>query len=143
MDYETLLFKIRNQLAFIQLNRPESGNSLNLQMTNELMDAAIHCDSDSEIRVVLICSSGKMFCVGGDLNDFSNSGDQVSTLTKQMTTSFHAVISRFARLWIPVVCAVNGTAAGGGMSFVLVADMGPRSRISQVHYGLYTCRFGS
>ncbi len=121
MNYETLQFEIRDRVACITLNRPDAANSLNLKMTKELMQTAICCDSDPGVRAVMITAKGKMFCAGGDLKAFAEAGDQVSILAKQMTDSLHRAISLFARMKAPVVCAVNGTAAGGGLSMILVA----------------------
>ena len=91
-------------------------------MAEELMDASIRCDTDPEIRAVLLTAEGKMFCAGGDLNGFAKAGDDVAALAKRMTTALHGAISRFARMQAPVVCAVNGMVAGGGMGLVLSAD---------------------
>ena len=122
MSYETILFEIREQVACITINRPDAANSLNLKMAEELMDASIRCDTDPEIRAVLLTAEGKMFCAGGDLNGFAKAGDDVAALAKRMTTALHGAISRFARMQAPVVCAVNGMVAGGGMGLVLSAD---------------------
>ena len=123
MKYETIEFKIHENIAFITLNREEAANALNLKMAEELMEAAIRCDTETGIRAVLLTARGKMFCAGGDLKVFSEAGDQVGILAKQITTSLHAAISRFARMAPPFVVAVNGTVAGGGLSLIFVADM--------------------
>ena len=123
MIYETIKFEILEHVACITLNREEAANALNLKMAEELMEAAIRCDTDEQIRAVLITARGKMFCAGGDLKVFSEAGSEVGKLAKQITTSLHAAISRFARMAPPLVVAVNGTVAGGGLSLVLVADM--------------------
>ena len=123
MTYDTIEFEIKEHVAFITLNREEAANALNVQMADELMDAAIRCDTEKSVRAVLITARGKMFCAGGDLKVFSEAGNEVGVLAKKITTSLHAAVSRFARMAPPLVVAVNGTVAGGGLSLVLVADM--------------------
>jgi 2-(1,2-epoxy-1,2-dihydrophenyl)acetyl-CoA isomerase len=123
MKYETIDFEYRDHVAFITLNREDNANAMNLKMAEELMEASIRCDTESEIRAVLITGRGKFFCAGGDLKSFFKAGNQAGILAKQITTSLHAAISRFARMAPPLVVAVNGTVAGGGLSLVLVADM--------------------
>ena len=123
MTYETIEFEIKEHVALITLNREEAANALNVQMADELMDAAIRCDTEKSVRAVLITARGKMFCAGGDLKVFSEAGNKVGVLAKKITTSLHAAVSRFARMAPPLVVAVNGTVAGGGLSLVLVADM--------------------
>ena len=123
MAYETIEFEIKEHVALITLNREEAANALNIQMADELMDAAIRCDTEKSVRAVLITARGKMFCAGGDLKVFSEAGNEVGVLAKKITTSLHAAVSRFARMAPLLVVAVNGTVAGGGLSLVLVADM--------------------
>ena len=123
MAYETIEFEIKEHVALITLNREEAANALNVQMADELMDAAIRCDTEKSVRAVLITARGKMFCAGGDLKVFSEAGNEVGVLAKKITTSLHAAVSRFARMAPPLVVAVNGIVAGGGLSLVLVADM--------------------
>ena len=92
-------------------------------MGKELLDASIRCDEDPNIRAVLLTGNGSMFSAGGDLKSFAAMGDRVGSGLKELTTYFHATISRFARMDPPVVVAVNGTAAGAGMSLAAAGDI--------------------
>ena len=123
MSYETLLFESAGHVARITLNRPDVANSLNEVMARELMLAAIRCDEDPEIRAVLLTGAGKMFSAGGDLKTFSGFGAETGARLKEITTYFHAAISRFARMDAPLVIAVNGMAAGAGMSLAASGDL--------------------
>ena len=67
MEFKTLLFDVRDNVAHIMLNRPEAANSINEEMGKDLMHAALRCDEDPEIRAVLITGAGRMFSGGGDL----------------------------------------------------------------------------
>ncbi len=123
MPYETLLFETSGNVARITLNRPDAANSLNEAMARELMLAAIRCDEDPDIRAVLLTGAGKMFSAGGDLKTFSGFGAETGARLKEITTYFHAAISRFARMDAPLVIAVNGMAAGAGMSLAASGDL--------------------
>ena len=123
MDYKTLSFELKNHVAHLTLNRPDNANALNMQMGKELLDVSIRCDEDSSIRVVLLTGAGKMFAAGGDLKSFQMMGDEISRGLKELTTYFHAMISRFARMNAPVVVAVNGVAAGAGFSLAVAGDL--------------------
>lgn len=122
MTYSTLLFDVRDNVATITLNRPDAGNAMNGEMTRELADAALRCDIDPTIRAVLITGAGKMFCPGGDLKVFSAQADLHAHLA-EMATHLHTGISRLRRMDAPVIAAVNGVAAGGGMSLALACDI--------------------
>ena len=122
MNYQYIDFELDGHLAIITLNRPEQMNALHLEMSEELLDAAFHCDSDKQIRAVVTTGAGKMFCAGGDLKTFLAEGDEVSAYVTKMATILHAAIARFNRMAPPVVMAINGTAAGGGFSFALSGD---------------------
>ena len=67
MEYSTLLFEVRDSVAHITLNRPEAANAINVEMSRDLMHAALQCDEDPAIRAVVITGTGRMFCAGGDL----------------------------------------------------------------------------
>src|SRR5512139_4298925 len=122
-EYKTLLFDVRDHMAHITLNRPDAANSINEDMGKDLMHAALRCDEDPEIRAVLISGAGKIFCGGGDLKTFSAKGDQLPFHVKEITTYFHAAMSRLTRMDAPVVAAVHGAVAGAGMSIAIACDI--------------------
>jgi len=122
-DYKTLKFSIENGVATIVLNRPEAANGLDLQMGKELFDASIFCSENIDVRCVLLSGEGKMFCAGGDLKSFATFEEDLPKVIKELTTYLHAAISRFARMDAPLVIAVNGMAAGGGMSLAVSGDI--------------------
>jgi 2-(1,2-epoxy-1,2-dihydrophenyl)acetyl-CoA isomerase len=123
MNYETIIFEVKEQVAFITLNRPEAFNALNLTVGRELMHAAIRCDENPEIRAVVLTGAGKAFSAGGDLKFFAGYGNQLSTVLKEMTVYCHAAASRLIRMDKPLITAVNGAAAGIGMSFAIAGDI--------------------
>ena len=122
-EYETLKFEVDEGVARVTLNRPEAGNSLDMRLARELCDAALRCDEDPEVRAVLLSGAGNMFCVGGDLKSFNEMGDDLPRHLKELTTYFHAAVSRMARMDAPVVAAVQGAAAGGGFSLAISCDL--------------------
>ncbi len=124
MQFENLLFEVRDQVAHLTFNRPAAHNAMDLQTAKELMHAAIRCDEDDDIRAVILTGTGdKAFCAGGDLAGFAGAGDQAPLLIKEMTAYLHAGVSRLARMDAPVIAAVNGVAAGAGFSIACMADL--------------------
>lgn len=122
MSYETLTLKVDEGVGVLTLNRPDEMNAFNGQMAQDLFDAAMTCDTEPNIRAVLITGAGKMFSAGGDLKEFVAQGDNVAAFVTRMATVLHAAIARLNRMDPPVVMAINGTAAGGGFSFALCGD---------------------
>jgi len=123
MEFKTILFDVRDNVAHITLNRPDAATSINEAMGKDLMHAVLRCDEDPEIRAVLISGAGKIFSGGGDLRDFSAKGDQLPYYVKEVTTYFHAAMSRMTRMDAPVVAAVHGAVAGAGMSIAIACDI--------------------
>ena len=122
-NYSTLLFDVREHVAHITLNRPESANGINLEMASEIRHAARRCATDPEIRAVLLAGAGKMFCAGGDLKAFAAQPEgELPGFLEQVTLHLHQAISHFARMNAPVVAAVHGSAAGGGFSLACACD---------------------
>jgi len=121
MDYETLLFEVSGGVATITLNRKDNpANALNARMAEELFDIGVRCGAP-DVRAVIVTSTGKMFCGGGDLAEMDAAPDKPAHLTR-MATLLHAGLIRLARIDAPVIMAVNGTAGGGGFSMVLSGD---------------------
>ena len=123
MEFETLLYEIDEGIAHIRINRPKAANSLNLQMCKDLMYAALAADEDPTVRAVLLGSTGKLFCPGGDLAGMQKAGSGKSALLKEMTTYLHAGISRLARMRAPVIASIRGAAAGAGFSMACASDL--------------------
>lgn len=123
MEYTTITFEVRDTIAYITLNRPAAANGFNIPMGKDLMHAAIECDENPDIKAAILTGSGKMFSAGGDLKEFSVYGRNLNRALKEMTVYCHAAASRFMRMNVPLVTAVNGTAAGMGMSFAIAGDM--------------------
>ncbi len=123
MAYEFILYEVADGVARITLNRPDEANAMHLGMLRELHQAAIACDQDAAVRAVLITGAGAMFCAGGDLKSFVEAGDDLGAVLAEMTADFHAAVSTFNRMDAPVVTAINGTAAGGGLSFGISGDI--------------------
>lgn len=121
--YKTIEFEVRDHIARIVLNRPDAGNAFNSELARELAEAAMACDLDPTVKVVLLSARGKIFCAGGDLKAFAGFGDEVTLRVKQLADDVHKAISIFARMDAPLVVAVNGSAAGAGFSLSIAGDI--------------------
>ena len=102
---------------------PDASNAFNQQLADELLNAAERCSTDTAIRAVILTGEGRMFCGGGDVAGFADASDAMGELLKSLTANLHRAISLFQRMNAPLVIAVNGVAAGAGMSFVLTGDV--------------------
>jgi 2-(1,2-epoxy-1,2-dihydrophenyl)acetyl-CoA isomerase len=123
MSYEKILLDLSDGIATITLNRPEAFNALDMQLAREFHDAVVSCSEDEAVRAVLITGSGRAFCAGGDVKGFCEQIDTVGKHVKLLTSELHGAISRLVRMPKPIITAVNGVAAGGGMSLSLAGDL--------------------
>src|SRR6266550_4652101 len=123
MAYQHLLLDRKDQIATITLNRPDAYNALNRALGRDLFHAVLEVDEDPSVRCVVITGAGKAFCAGGDVKDFADNLPRIGMLVKELTTYLHGAVSKLARSDKPVIMAVNGVAAGGGLSFALSGDL--------------------
>ncbi len=118
-----LLFEAREQVAYLTLNRPEAANAIDVPMARALQEALQRCETDTSIRAVVLTGAGPMFCGGGDLKTFASQREHIAAYIKEVTLLLHDAISTMARMNAPVIAAVNGVAAGGGMSLACACDL--------------------
>ena len=123
MSAPTVQVETRGAVTLVTLNRPDSGNALNLQMAMDLLAAAMTCARNSAVRAVVLSGAGRHFCFGGDLRAMASRDSAADDYIRELTTYLHAAISRFVRMDAPVIAAVNGTAAGAGVGLVAMADL--------------------
>lgn len=118
-----LLLERAEGVGVITLNRPDAGNALDIPLARALLEASIEFDEDPSIRCVILGAAGRFFCVGGDVASFSAAGDRLSILTKEITAYLHMAVSRLARMEKPLITAINGPAAGAGLSLAMLGDL--------------------
>src|SRR5580698_9281388 len=124
MAYETILFEAANGAARLTLNRPDRLNSFTVQMHGEVADALSKVESDASIRALLITGAGRGFCAGQDLSDRAVApGADGLDLGESLENRYNPLIRRIVNLPKPVVCAVNGVAAGAGANIAFAADI--------------------
>ncbi|MES2480890.1 MAG: enoyl-CoA hydratase-related protein [Pseudomonadota bacterium] len=127
MTEPTVLFEIRGAVALITLNRPQSLNSLNRQLQSELSAAYDRIEADPGIRAAVITGAGRAFSAGGDLAEFDLApGPNLIERADPgplIHEAFNPVARQLASLRVPTVAAVNGVAAGAGVSLALGCDM--------------------
>jgi 2-(1,2-epoxy-1,2-dihydrophenyl)acetyl-CoA isomerase len=109
-------------VATIVLNRPDAANSISLAVAQELLEATRECE-DGPARAVLLTGVGKTFCTGGDLREFSAQGERVASHLGKTADALHSAVLTLVQLNAPVIAAVNGVAAGAGMSLACACDL--------------------
>jgi 2-(1,2-epoxy-1,2-dihydrophenyl)acetyl-CoA isomerase len=124
MSYSTIQFSIEEGIARLVLNRPERLNSFNTAMHEELRDALARVRPADGARVLLLTGAGRAFCAGQDLNDRAvEPGAQGVDLGESVERYYAPLVMALRRLPLPVVCAVNGVAAGAGANLALACDI--------------------
>jgi 2-(1,2-epoxy-1,2-dihydrophenyl)acetyl-CoA isomerase len=123
MSESSILFDVNAGYATITLNRPDKLNSFNDAMHAALRDAVTQCESDHSVRAVLITGAGRGFCAGQDLSDRDTGEAAMPDLGDTLERNYNPLIRRLRGLPKPVVCAVNGVAAGAGANMALACDI--------------------
>lgn len=119
MDYQTILFHEAAGVGVITLNRPEVMNALSTQMRAELTD--ILRAAAARVRVLVLTGAGRAFCSGQDLGDGTNVAD--IDLERVLRDEYEPLLRAIVECPVPVVAAVNGTAAGAGANLALACDV--------------------
>ncbi|MDT0633961.1 2-(1,2-epoxy-1,2-dihydrophenyl)acetyl-CoA isomerase PaaG [Spectribacter hydrogenoxidans] len=124
MTSDVVLLDIDGPVARITLNRPEKLNSFNVELHEALASALSTVASDENLRVLLLTGAGRGFCAGQDLGDRHVApGEAPPDLGASVEKYYAPLVRRIRSLPMPVVCAVNGTAAGAGANLALACDL--------------------
>ncbi|MRH86371.1 enoyl-CoA hydratase [Nocardia sp. SYP-A9097] len=121
-NYQNISFVTDGPIARITLNRPTAANGLDQALSEELVAAATYCSEDPAIKVVVLTGAGKFFSAGGDLRAMADSPDTREFIAK-LADTLHQAVSTLARMDALLITAVNGTAAGAGMSLAVAGDL--------------------
>jgi len=139
MKYKNIIFKIDEHVGVISMNRPDVLNSFNYEMADELLDSLETCNNNQDIRAVLIKGEGRAFCAGQDLEEATRkNGPSIGEIIDH---TFNPIIKAIDSIDLPVICCVNGIAAGAGANLALACDVTFASESAKfiqsfVHIGL-------
>jgi 2-(1,2-epoxy-1,2-dihydrophenyl)acetyl-CoA isomerase len=114
--------KIENKIAFITLNRPEVFNSFNREMALRLQSTLDLCETNNEVRAIVLSGNGKAFCAGQDLKEVT-SPELNPGFKKILEEHYNPIILRIRNIKKPIIGAINGVAAGAGANIALACDI--------------------
>ncbi|QQE74381.1 enoyl-CoA hydratase/isomerase family protein [Brevibacillus composti] len=118
--YETILYELSDGVAVITMNRPEKFNAFTEKMNKEITDALKQAQKDPEVRCILFTGAGRAFNAGQDLGDVQGGAVDFGGFLRNR---YNPMILQFQKTEKPIVAAVNGVAAGAGMSVALACDI--------------------
>lgn len=117
----TIQFEIKEGIGIIRLNRPEKYNAFIREMALALQATLDQCETDEEVRAIYLIGNGKAFCAGQDLGEVT--GENPASFEVILSEHYNPIITRIRKMPKPVVCAVNGVAAGAGANIALSCDI--------------------
>lgn len=124
MSFNTIIFSIESGVASLTLNRPDRLNSFTAEMHEEVQEAFSQIDSDKTVRCMLLTGAGRGFCAGQDLSDRAVApGEEGIDLGASVDKYYNPLIRKINSIPIPVICAVNGVAAGAGANIAIACDV--------------------
>lgn len=120
----TLKIQVHQGVAMLYLNRPESLNSFNTTMHQELQQTLQAWSIDAEIRVIVISGNGRAFCAGQDLKERTGQLDQIALPPEgSLAKYYNPLVELIRNMPKPIIAAVNGVAAGAGANIALACDL--------------------
>lgn len=121
MKYLNILHQTVNKIAEIKLNRPNVLNSFNFQMADEVLHALEKCNNDQNIRAIILSGAGRAFCAGQDLEEATKSDGP--TINEIIDHTYNPLVKKIKSVNKPVICFVNGIAAGAGANLAICCDV--------------------
>ena len=117
--YQTVNVEIKDKIARITLNRPQAFNSFEREMSREFLEVLDICQNDTSVRTLVITGEGKAFCAGQDLKDAMR---EDFSFEETINQQYNPIIKKIRRMGKPIICRLNGIAAGAGASLALACD---------------------
>ncbi len=117
----SILVAIKDAVAVITLNRPATFNSFNREMALQLQQVLDDCAANKEVRAIYLTANGKAFCAGQDLGELV--GENPPGFEQILSEHYNPIVTRLRNIAKPIVCAVNGVAAGAGANIALACDI--------------------
>jgi 2-(1,2-epoxy-1,2-dihydrophenyl)acetyl-CoA isomerase len=117
----TILYTVNNNIGCITLNRPDKFNAFNREMALALQKALADCATNTNVRAVYITGAGKAFSAGQDISELV--GENKIEIKQILSEHYNPIIEQIRALPKPVICAVNGVAAGAGANIALCCDI--------------------
>lgn len=118
--FQSLIYRVENNILHLTLNRPDVYNAFNDELSYEMQDALKAAKKDSSIRVIVLSGAGKAFCSGQDLKAIAGSKNR--SLSDSLYKRYNPIIKAMREMPKPIVCKLNGVAAGAGASIALACD---------------------
>lgn len=117
----SILYSVNNGVAHIRLNRPDKFNSFNREMALAMQEALKNAEADKNVRAIFITGEGKAFCAGQDLSEAINpDGPGIQKIVRE---HYNPIVTLIRQIEKPIVCGVNGVAAGAGANIALACDV--------------------
>ena len=124
MSYNNIEYSVDQGVAVLKLNRPDALNSFTAEMHGEVREVLASAAGDRSVRAVLLTGNGRGFCAGQDLNDRAVApGESMPDLGDSVENYYNPLIRLITTMEKPVICAVNGVAAGAGANIALACDI--------------------
>ncbi|MDR6795947.1 2-(1,2-epoxy-1,2-dihydrophenyl)acetyl-CoA isomerase PaaG [Acinetobacter calcoaceticus] len=124
MDYQNILAEEKNGVGYLTFNRPKALNSFNVDMHREVAEVLNLWTKNPDVRCVVISGEGRGFCAGQDLGDrVVDPNAEAPDLGYSIETYYNPLIKTIVNMPKPVICAVNGVAAGAGANIALACDL--------------------
>ncbi len=117
----SILLEINNNIATITLNRPSVFNSFNREMALLMQSVLDECAANKSLRCIYITGNGKAFSAGQDIAELTQ--ENPPTISQILVEHYNPIVTRIRNIELPVVCAVNGVAAGAGANIALACDI--------------------
>ena len=125
MEYQTIIYEVKDEIAFVTFNRPESMNAVNWQMARELVEVCKQIEDDAGIRIAIFTGAGeKAFSAGMDLKERAESASTpIQRRQQKLAATIHTQSRAVAAITKPTIAAIRGYCVGGGLEFALACDM--------------------